>query len=494
MKLCTHCGGQISDTAKFCPHCGNKVISQMKVCTGCGGKLKPTSKFCPMCGMQVDIIQPTASPTAEMKFESADRPLQKNEPEVRQESKPRPIYKMPRKPEMNPMPEEVPVFRNQKNSAQEEVPVFRGPQNIVQKEAPVFRGPQNIAQEEVPVFRGPQNTAQEEMPIFQGPQSTAQEEMPIFRGPQNVTQEEIPAFRAPQQLDSSMSEIHNMNNAKQFNPKGFSSPQKEMPTFTAPDNSWEPEGPVCTYHETEPAVTNCARCGAPLCEDCAESYGFTDGKYAGQILCYDCTSQIVQEDIDRLNNNYSSIKQQFMFFMIGVIVGGLFGLAMGIENGILSALVDFLIMAAIGGSFATFIKRFLSAVPGFFVPSGNIMISVAIGIGKFLFYFCLYALMAIFDTTKKLIHYITYMKKTNGIIQYDTDALARMRDYMEYTQVRNRNRNLDLQTLLKQQSQLQGNSYAQTVMQQGEAQAEATIHQYITRIAENGEIIREFAA
>ena len=47
---------------------------------------------------------------------------------------------------------------------------------------------------------------------------------------------------------------------------------------------------------------------------------------------------------------------------------------------------------------------------------------------------------------------------------------------------------------MQEGSQLYNNSFAQMVRDQGEEKAEAYMSQCVTRIAENGEIIREFAA
>ena len=69
-----------------------------------------------------------------------------------------------------------------------------------------------------------------------------------------------------------------------------------------------------------------------------------------------------------------------------------------------------------------------------------------------------------------------------------------MDEYMEYTLIRSQNRGVDLADLMNQDSRLYNNSYAQNVMANGEAQAEASIRNCVTSINENGEIIRSFAA
>ena len=86
------------------------------------------------------------------------------------------------------------------------------------------------------------------------------------------------------------------------------------------------------------------------------------------------------------------------------------------------------------------------------------------------------------------------MKKTEGFIESDTNALQRMKDYMEYTLIRNQNATLDINELLAQESKLADNSFAQMVREQGEDKAEAVIRGCTASINEHGEIIRSFAA
>ena len=67
----------------------------------------------------------------------------------------------------------------------------------------------------------------------------------------------------------------------------FKAPSNDIPTFTAPARAHF-NGPACHYHNDEPAVGRCARCGKNLCQDCCDSYGVSSGQYAGKHLCYDC--------------------------------------------------------------------------------------------------------------------------------------------------------------------------------------------------------------
>ena len=65
---------------------------------------------------------------------------------------------------------------------------------------------------------------------------------------------------------------------------------------------------------------------------------------------------------------------------------------------------------------------------------------------------------------------------------------------MEYSRVMNENRGMSLADLMNEGSELYNNSYARMVQEQGEEKAEAFVSRCTTQIAENGEIIRSFAA
>ena len=268
-----------------------------------------------------------------------------------------------------------------------------------------------------------------------------------------------------------------------------------IPIFTPPSEEQRQfNGPSCYYHKDEPAVANCARCGKDLCRDCCDSYGVSAGKYAGKHLCYDCTQELVTENINALQKNYATIKARYIVCIIGCVIGAIIGFIWGANDGMDVALIFCLLCAAIGGSAGNFFRRFVSSIPDFFVSTGNIVLSLCIGLFKFCVCFFVYAIIALFETIKKIIYYINYMKNTSGFIESDTAALQQMKDYMEYTLIRNKNKGVDLEDLMQEGSELYNNTFAQMVRDQGEEQAEATISQCVTRIAENGEIIRNFAA
>lgn len=276
----------------------------------------------------------------------------------------------------------------------------------------------------------------------------------------------------------------------------------EAPVFTPPTPTFEPPkhtGPSCYYHKDEPAVSSCARCGKHLCSDCHDSYKVAIGEYAGKALCYDCCRELVQENVDQLTANKKKIKTQFIISIIGMVLGFIAGLTAGFGDGV-SNVIAGVVGAGVGGVFLSFMKSYLftifdvikGMVASIFDGSGwaGVFGSLIGGIIRIF----IEAFKCVFVTIRNTFYYINYLKETSGFIEADTAALEQMKDYMEYTLIRNQNKGVDLETLMQGESKLANNSYARIVEAQGEEKAEASIRQCVATINENGEIIRSFAA
>lgn len=270
-------------------------------------------------------------------------------------------------------------------------------------------------------------------------------------------------------------------NIPTFTPPGAAptfTPPGAAPTFVPPGGGQAARGAVCFHHPNEPAAAQCARCGKYICKDCTEAYGVNSGKYAKKCLCYDCCQEIVSENVELLKKQKTSITFTFVLTIVGMLVG----LSLFADTG--SGIVTIIGMLWMG-SFWTWLKNTISG--WWNAPDGP---SIAGFIGA-----CLgAALVAPVITAKKLYHCITYLKSTSTAIEEDSRALAQMRDYMEYTLVRSQNKGVDLSSLMNEGSALYNNTYAQAIRDQGEEAADAMLRQATTRIAENGEIIRGFAA
>lgn len=255
------------------------------------------------------------------------------------------------------------------------------------------------------------------------------------------------------------------------------------PTFTAPVTQ-SYYGPACYYHNDEQSIANCTRCGKNLCRDCFDVYRLDGGEYAGKAICYDCAQQLVAENVQILKGNKSKIITTFVLTIVGMIIGAIIGASTGSAVGVILGIL-------IGGCFWTFLKGWFSRIGGALKGGGFNLVSFSVG---FFLGFFIEAVLSIYRTIRKIIECIVYLVKTSRFIQEDTAALQQMRDYMEYTLVRNQNKGVDLETLMGQGSELYNNTYAQAIMANGEEAADAMLRRSATMIAENGEIIRSFAA
>lgn len=264
----------------------------------------------------------------------------------------------------------------------------------------------------------------------------------------------------------------------------------EAPTFIPPKNDYN--GPVCFHHKDEPAVAQCARCGKYICEDCAEAYGVEGGEYAGKHLCFDCCEQLVADNISELTANKNKVKAQFILQIIGMVIGFIVGIVVGTQDGGIGAgFIAGLVYACIGGVFLSAFKAFASltweAIKIAFQGQFGVLTIISL-----LFHSTVIVFKCIWATISQTIQYIVYLKRTSGFIESDTAALEQMREYMEYTLVRSKNKGVDLETLMNEGSELYNNSYAQSVRDNGEAAADAALRQATTMINEHGEIIRNF--
>ena len=257
------------------------------------------------------------------------------------------------------------------------------------------------------------------------------------------------------------------------------------PTFTPPTNSYGGGGRTCHFHQNEPAVARCACCGKPICEDCAENYQVAVGEYEGEALCYECCRDVVAQNIKELKKQRTKIIFQYIFTIIGMLFG-----AFVIGSG--AGPLGMVIWALVGGCLWTFIVNMFKILVN---TIKNCFAGAWLGAIIWFFIDTIKALIiSIWGTIQKIFYYTKHLIKTAGFIKSDTQALQQMADYMEYTIIRSQNAGVDLETLMAQDASFSNNTFAQNVLQNGEAQAENALRNCVTTINENGEIIRSFVA
>ena len=263
-------------------------------------------------------------------------------------------------------------------------------------------------------------------------------------------------------------------------PEPVSVPVPQPEPVYVPERGYPQEfyGPSCYYHTMEPAVVQCARCGKPICRDCAEAYGVTAGDFAGMCLCYDCCTSLVADNLKLLKQQKRQILTTFILTIVGILVG----LAVSASSETPAVII---VVSLWFGSFWVWFKTSILA----FFSKANSKTN-----GSFFWGAVIGGLItAPFKTVIKLIRCIVYLRRTSSAVADDTDALEQMKDYMEYTQILSQNPGMAPEILMEQDSRLQNNAYARVVMAQGEAEADAQLRRYTASIASNRETLENFS-
>ena len=256
----------------------------------------------------------------------------------------------------------------------------------------------------------------------------------------------------------------------------------------------------CYHHPSKDAVGQCRACGKSICKDCYDDYGVSIGEYAGQALCYDCTAELVAENVTEIGIFREIVKKERTGIIIGAVIAGsifFFAGLSGITGGdfsvietilgfFMALIIGVLLGVGIGGSFITiakFIWKFpMDGLLKFIILMTSLPVTL-IGAGT----------IGTIVTVVRFIKRINQIKQCDEIIASDERALQEMRDYFAYTQVMEKKAaSIDLAKLADQGGELFNNTYAQSVMKNGEKAAQEGLRKNVTQFAANGEIIRSF--
>lgn len=115
----------------------------------------------------------------------------------------------------------------------------------------------------------------------------------------------------------------------------------------------------CTTHSNRPAVYECDRCGKPICESC---YNDFDIASEGEHLCSECYKNAVRDEIAEVKSLKGMVIREFVFIIIGLLVGLVLGLDICFGFGIISDEPTGMVVAPIYlpfifGSLLTIIKK-----------------------------------------------------------------------------------------------------------------------------------------
>jgi len=268
------------------------------------------------------------------------------------------------------------------------------------------------------------------------------------------------------------------------NPVGQAPPQQKQNQYAPPpqyqqqpfqqQQSYAPQysGPtmVCYHHPSKQAVATCSVDGKGICKDCYDSYGA--GMGAGKALCFDCTEEMMKENAREILWLQKQVKKERIWMIVGAITVGLaLGIGMSGDMGIAGFFLGLFVGGFVGGSLGTIVNGFSEHGP----VIGMIMIIIS----------PVMTLVRFFKRGKQI-------KRCNKILASDARAIQEMRDYFEYTLTMERSAGVDLATLANKGGELFNNTYAQSVLKNGEKNAQEGLRQSVVTISANGEIIRSF--
>ena len=76
----------------------------------------------------------------------------------------------------------------------------------------------------------------------------------------------------------------------------FTPPANDIPTFTPPASHTVRH--ACVNHPDSEGVGKCAKCGAWVCDECADLFTLNeyDGEFSGATLCANCYREFARED------------------------------------------------------------------------------------------------------------------------------------------------------------------------------------------------------
>jgi len=238
----------------------------------------------------------------------------------------------------------------------------------------------------------------------------------------------------------------------------------------------------CGDHPSQQAVALCARCGKGICKDCNEMYGVEIGEYAGQSLCYDCTSHLVAKNVTNIEAFKKQVKKEHIWMIVGAVIGLL------IVGPIIVACTGYVWVSEI---LAVFVCASFGTIFNFIIDLNSTnssdegtFIKLIIALGSIVF--------SPVITIYRFVNRIKQIKKCDEIIASDSRVLQYMKDYFAYTQAIENNKGVDLAKLTEQGGELFDNTYAQYILNKGEKEAQAELRQSVVTISENGEIIRNF--
>lgn len=187
----------------------------------------------------------------------------------------------------------------------------------------------------------------------------------------------------------------------------------------------------CTTHNNRPAVYECDRCGKPICESCYNDFDIASEE---EHLCSECYKNAVRDEIAEVKSLKGMVIREFVFIIIGLIVGLVLGLDICFGFGIVmdeptGMVVAPIFLPFVFGSLLTIIKKIKNSYMENRDTSGDDT-SMGYNFAMIIFAIVLNVIAAPVMTTIRFFQRIGDMRKINRIAEQDEALLVTIDDYI----------------------------------------------------------------
>lgn len=188
----------------------------------------------------------------------------------------------------------------------------------------------------------------------------------------------------------------------------------------------------CTTHNNRPAVAECDRCGKPICESCYNDFHIQNED--DEHLCAECYKNAIRDEIAEVKSLKGMVIREFVFIIIGLIVGLVLGLDICFGFGIVmdeptGMVVAPIFLPFVFGSLLTIIKKIKNSYMENRDTSGDDT-SMGYNFAMIIFAIVLNVIAAPVMTTIRFFQRIGDMRKINRIAEQDEGLLVTIDDYI----------------------------------------------------------------
>lgn len=188
----------------------------------------------------------------------------------------------------------------------------------------------------------------------------------------------------------------------------------------------------CATHSNRPAVAVCDHCGKPICERCYNDFCIQNAN--DEHLCPECFKREIREEIAEVRELKGMITREFVFIIIGLIVGLVFGLDIYFGFGITTNEPTHIIVAPIFlpfifGSLLTIIKKIKNSYMEVRDTSGDDT-STGYNIAMIIIVIAINLVIAPIVTITRFFQRLSDMRKLNRIATQDENSLITIEEYI----------------------------------------------------------------